>query len=133
MNLVAEMISLASQSAGGLRQGLPVTVLLVFLTAFALALDLWRRRLRFGRQLVYLFLPAGGIPIVLLSGAFFEEKPVMSFMPVLCFLLSLGLSVVAVVRLRPAWMTSISISLCFLWYGAWCCFIAGMSITGDWL
>lgn len=127
------MVWMASQAAGGLRYKFPVTLLLVSLTAFALVLDLYCKRLRPNERLCYLLLPAAGIPITLLTGTLFEEQPLLSFLPVVCLVLGIVLAAVAVVGLRPAWMTSIMVSLCFLWYSYWCCFVAGMSITGDWL
>lgn len=133
MNRISNIAWLAGQAASGLTQVFPITLFLALLAGCGFAWDISHKRLRLGIRLWYLLLPGVGALLILLVGTLFEQQSWLSFLPVVLLVVGVILSLVTVARLRPAWMTSISVSLCFLWYSLWCCFVAGMSITGDWL
>jgi hypothetical protein len=80
-----------------------------------------------------LLLPGIGVLLILLTGSLFERQPGLFYLPYIGFGVGVLLAVVTAVTLRPAWMTSISSSLCLLWFSFWCWFVSVMSITGDWL
>jgi hypothetical protein len=127
------MLWLAKEGAGGLTLFWPVTALLVLLIGCGLIWDVRTKHLRFGLRLLYLLLPAAGIPLILFAGDAFERQGHYYYLLDAGLGLGLLAGIIAVVRLRPAWLTSISVSLIWLWYAFWCSFIASMSISGDWL
>jgi hypothetical protein len=124
---------LAGQAADGLAYIWPVTLVLLVLLACAMFRDSSRARLRLSPRLLYLLCPAVGTLLILLAGSLFEEQPARVYLPYAGFGVAVLLAVIPAVVLRPAWMTSISSSLCLLWYSFWCCFVSVMSISGDWL
>ena len=133
MNGFAYTVWLAGQAADGLTMLWPVTFLLPVLAGGAVLWDVWGARLKFGRRMLYLLLPVIGVVTILLMGSLFENHPGLVCLPYVGVGTALVLAIVSTVVLRPAWMSSITVSLCLLWYSVWCGFVSLMSITGDWL
>jgi len=133
MNRIAYTGWLAGQAAEGLTAFWPVTFILALLAGGAVLNDFWGSRLKLERRLIYLFLPAISFVMILLVGSFFEQRPRLHYFPYIGFGAGVVLAVISAVVLKRAWMSSIAISLCFLWYSLWCGFVSIMSITGDWL
>jgi hypothetical protein len=133
MKHLAYMEWLGKQAAGGLTYLWPVTLVLSVLVGAALFWDFSYTRLKFGRRSLFLLLPSMGIVFTLLVGTLFERQPSLVYLAYVGFGAGVLLAVVAAFVLRPAWRSSISISLTLLWYSLWCWFVSVMSITGDWL
>ncbi len=133
MNRIHYMVWLAAQAADGLTYLWPVTLLFVSLVGCGLFWDVRSKRLEFDKRLFYLILPTTGVLLILLVGCLFEDEPNLAVLPSIGLGVGVLLAVITVIRLRPAWMTSISVSLCILWYSFWCFFVSGMSVTGRWL
>jgi hypothetical protein len=133
MGFLYEMFWLASQAASGLSYKWLVTYVLVVLVCGALLWDLSTHRLKFGRKMLLLLLPFLGVVLLLFVGSLFQGRPAFVFVPFIALAICVILATVAVAKLRPAWMSSITVSLAILWYGYWCSFVSFMSITGDWL
>lgn len=111
----------------------PVTLILALLSCGAMLNDYWGARLRLDCRLLYLFLPAAAIVVILLAGSLLQVRPGWSCLPFVGLTVGIVLAIVSGIVLKRAWMSSLSISLCCLWYSFWCAFVALMSISGDWL
>jgi len=124
---------LAGQVIDALTFWWPVTLILGLVACAAVLNDFWKGLLNFDRRLSLLFLPASSAPVVLLVGGVFEDHPQFAFLAYVGFGAGIALAAISGVTLKRPWMSSVSVSLCCLWYSLWCCFVALMSITGDWL
>jgi hypothetical protein len=133
MNHVTDIWWLSGQALSGLLYLWPVTLVLVSMLVLAVFRDYSGGRLKYGRRMFYLLLPAIGTFIILVMGSVFEHQPSMAYLLYVAFGVAVLLAITSVVVLRSAWMTSGSMSLCLLWYSFWCWFVSTMSITGDWL
>src|ERR1043166_6399398 len=112
MNRTQDMMWLAGQAAGGLTYLLPVTLMMALLLIAAVVWDGCSKRLRFGRRLFCLLLPAAGVLVILIFGSLFERQPSLSFLPDVGFGVAILCALTTILLLRPAWMTSIAVSLC---------------------
>lgn len=128
MNVVSYMASLAEQAAEVLIYLAPITAGFLLLFLGALFWDLTGARLKFNARLFYLLLPGVSILLILLAGALFHRKPEFAFLPHIGCAVGVLLAIVPAVQLRPAWATSITSSLCLLWYSYCCWFVSIMSI-----
>ena len=110
-----------------------VSVALIALLLAAAMSDIYCGRFVRGSRLVALFLPLVGTFTILVTGAVFERKPTLVFLPYAELVLCLVLSAITVSRCRAMWRTAAALSLCFLWLSVWYGFVSIMSVSGDWL
>ena len=109
----------------------PLTLEFVFFALFGLVFDVWTRRLVSFRRLLYLLVPSVGVFVSILPGALYPRQPEFYLMPLLGLAAVVLLAALAFERLKPARLTSISASICWLWYAWWCGYLSLMSIAGD--
>ena len=133
MKIIPYIGWLAGQAADGLTYLWPVSLILLLLACAAVLSDIRRKRLQLDRRFPILLLPVTSVVAILIVGGAFQERSAFSYLPNVGLGAGIVMSIVSGRVLRRAWMSSVSVSLCCLWYAFWCGFVATMSITGNWL
>jgi hypothetical protein len=133
MDIIRGSLWLANQAFDALSHIWQVSVFLILTMAACVTYDSIRHKLTMDTKIWSLLLPLVGTAAILMSGAIFQLKPQYEMLTRFGFGISLALSAANIKINRSAWRTAVAIDLFICWYSLWCSFVAGMSITGNWI
>jgi hypothetical protein len=124
---------LGSQALSGIIHYWPITLLLL---AFVITSGLFAARkhsLNRGKNYLFLFIPFLSSPVLWLLGSNFQEQPQYLKVIQATFVAFSAASIIPIVFAKPARLFVTAVVLLLLWLGLWSAFVAGMSVTDDWL
>lgn len=134
MERLRYLLWLADQAAGGLFYIWPVSVVLLALLVASLVYTFYKRVRLSLKEVVLVLAPIMGPIAILASGVVLEESRVSySLVPAALFALNGMLCLYSIWRSPEVRVVTMAASLVVMWYAFWCWFVAGMSISGDWL
>ena len=133
MTILTDAGWLGSLAFSGIIYYWPITLLLL---AFVVSSGLFAARkhsLNFGKIYLLLFIPFLSSPVLWILGAYFREQPQCLKFIQATFIAFIATSVVLIALSKAARLFVTAVVLLLLWGGLMSAFVAGMSVTGDWL